>query len=411
MGGDDNREALLVPIDVSKYFHKGMILGPGGEVIEEPFEIDVYQEGFQSLLKQVEAAQRKGGKKKVIFAVEPTSYYHQSLLDQLTSLGHEVKLVNPSITSRIRSLYYDRVKTDDIDLKMIGKSLSLGKGTSYQSEKWAKGLRRYTRQYLARAKMTRTLKIQLHQHIDALWPGLCNPYDRSKGLAWNLWENKMVWALLQICPYPQKVAKLSPKQLFALFRRHRVKGIGLKTAERIIRHAKQIPTQSPSPQARYNLKHDMALLHHLQSMLTDLEKQVMAHLPEEAKYLLSMKGISPFFAASFLAEIETIRRFATPKQLIRYVGLSVSVKESGMRRSKNNKITKSGNRYLRYLVMTMARNVARLNPSFQVYAKKFEDRGKAFYDVVGCVATKLLKVIHTLLTRKEAFDPNKMKSR
>lgn len=221
----------------------------------------------------------------------------------------------------------------------------------------------------------------------------------------------MVWALLQICPYPQKVAKLSASQLVGLFRRHRVKGIGLKTAERIIAHAKQIPTRPSSPEARYNLKQDMALLHHLQSLLSDLEKQVIRHLPEETKYLLSIKGISPFFAAAFLAEVETMERFATPKQLIRHVGLSVSVKESGMSRSKHNHITKSGNRYLRYLVMTMARNVARLDPSFRAYASKFEARGKTFYDVVGCVATKLLKIIHTLLTRKEEFNPEKMKSR
>lgn len=71
---------LLVPIDVSKYFHKAMVYGPRGEILQEPFEIDIYQEG----------------------------------LEKLFGLGHEIQLINPYTTSIVRKMDYDHIKTDHL---------------------------------------------------------------------------------------------------------------------------------------------------------------------------------------------------------------------------------------------------------------------------------------------------------
>ncbi len=57
-------------------------------------------------------------------------------------------------------------------------------------------------------------------------------------------------------------------------------------------------------------------------------------------------------------------KFATPKQLIKYTGLSISVKKSGMYESRQNHFNKVGNRYLRFIVMVMARSLSRCHPDF-----------------------------------------------
>ena len=82
---------MIVPIDVSKYFHETMIVGPGGEILQEPFEIDIYQEGFKKLVKEVKTAEIKTGKRP-IFALEPTSFYHETLLEELQGLGNYADL-------------------------------------------------------------------------------------------------------------------------------------------------------------------------------------------------------------------------------------------------------------------------------------------------------------------------------
>lgn len=396
---------MLVPIDVSKYFHKAAIVGPRGEVLEEPFEIDIYQGGLQHLLEKVKQ-NRNGSGSKVIFAMEPTSYYHEMLLEQLGKLGHEIQLINPNATARVRRLDYDHVKTDDIDLKVLAKAVALGKGRIIgPKDQNLQRLRYITRQRLRRGKFIKRLKTQIHYHMDAIWPGFVNRYDRTKGLVYNVWESKMAWAIMQVCPNPKKIAKMLPKQLIELFRRHRVSGIGPCRAKKIITHAQSVIHRSCYyPEIKDNLRQDLQLLHHLNTIVTDLENKTIKAAPPEVAFLTSIKGISPFFAAAFMAEIESIAKFATPKQLIKYTGLCISIKKSGMYESRHNHFNKVGNRHLRFVVMMMARSVARCHPDFKAWFERFKNRGMKDRSAIGCVGTKLLKTIHHILTKQVEFS-------
>lgn len=402
-------EQMLVPIDVSKYFHKAMIIGPRGKVLQDPFEIDIYQDGLDKLLAKMKEAKRRCRAKRVIFAMEPTSYYHQTLLEQLGKLGHEIQLINPAMTARVRSLDYDHLKTDDIDLKVIGKTVKLGKGKEFRARpRQMQKLRAITRQRMSRSKSAKYLKIQIHQNLDSLWPGFTNRYEKGKALVGNIWESKMAWAIMQICPNPRKVAKMSIKQLISLFRKHHVSSIGIKRASKIISHAqKAVKEHTPLPEYRQHLRQDLHLLHHLNTVISSLENKTIRLVPEEIKYLLSLKGMSPFYAAAFLAEIGDIKNFANPKKLIKYTGLSVSVKDSGLFKRKRNRITKAGNRHLRYVVVMIARNLARCHPDFRARYERFKLRGMKHNEAIGCVATKLLKILFYLLQRKEHYSSDK----
>lgn len=402
-------DRILVPIDVSKYFHKAMIMGPDGEVIQEPFEIDIYQEGLEKLVAKVKEA-KNGGNPRVIFALEPTSYYHQTLMENLKGLGHEIQLINPYTTAKVRALDHVHIKTDDLDVKTLGRAVNLGKGKSFVPRSKAnQKLRAVTRQRWTRTNTLKGVKTQIHKHIDALWPGFVNRFQREKGLVWNIWDSQMAWAILQLCPDPRKVSHMAPRQLCDLFHKHGVRGVvGPKRALRIIEHAQSALRRSfYLPEIRNNLKQDLQLIHHLNTIVSDLENRAVRLLPEEAKYLLSIKGITPFYAAAFLAEIEDIGKFASPKQLIKYAGLDISFRASGLYHSRENHLTKDGNRYLRYVTMTMARNAARCHPDFKARLEKFTSRGKPYPEAVGCVATKLLKVFFSLLSRKEVFSSDK----
>ena len=402
---------MLVPIDVSKYFHKATIVGPRGEVLEDPFEIDIYQEGLQKLLDKVKQNQEPGS--KVIFAMEPTSYYHEMLMEQLGKLGHEIQLINPNITARVRRLDYDHIKTDDIDLKVLTKAVDLGKGRLVTPRTQdIQRLRYITRQRMRRGKFIKRLKTQIHYHLDALWPGFVNRYDREKGLVWNIWESQMAWAIMQVCPNPKKIAKMLPQQLIDLFRRHKVSGIGPFRAKKIIAHAQSAVYRSCYfPEIKNNLRQDLQLLHHLNTIVTDLENKTVKALPAEAVLLTSIKGISPFFAAAFIAEIESITKFATPKQLIKYTGLSISVKKSGMYESQHNHFDKVGNRHLRFVTMMMARSVARCHPDFKAWFERFKNRGMKDRSAIGCVGTKLLKTIHGILIKKVEYSSKEFNKR
>ncbi len=405
-GDTKTLDQMLVPIDVSKYFHKAMIIGPKGQTLHDPFEIDIYQEGLDKLLSKMKEAKAKCKAKRIIFAMEPTSYYHQVLMEKLGKLGHEIQLINPCMTARVRSLDYDHLKTDDIDLKVLGQAVQLGKGKTFKAKAHNMiKLRTVTRQRIARTKYIKYLKIQIHQHLDALWPGFSNRHERDKALVRNIWESQMAWAILQICPNAGKVAKMRPNELISMFRKHHVRGIGPKKADMIIKHAQTAVTLSqPLSEHKFNLRQDLQLLHHLNSMVSSLENRAVRMLPPEAEFLLSVKGMSPFYAAAFLAEIADIHNFRTPKQLIKYTGLNVSIKNSGLFKSKETHMTKFGNSHLRYAVIMIARNLARCHPDFKAHYEQFRKRGMKHNEAIGCVATKLLKIFFYLLMRGENYS-------
>ncbi|MFH1347407.1 MAG: transposase, partial [Candidatus Margulisiibacteriota bacterium] len=186
----------------------------------------------------------------------------------------------PNATARVRKLDYDHIKTDDIDLKVLQRAVELGKGRVVEpKDKDLQRLRLVTRQRLRRGKFIKRLKTQIHYHLDALWPGFVNRYDRKKGLVWNVWESKMAWAIMQVCPNPKKIAKMVPKQLIELFRRHKVSGIGPFRAKKIIAHAQTaIHRNCYFPEIRNNLRQDLQLLHHLNTIVSDLENKAVKAL-------------------------------------------------------------------------------------------------------------------------------------
>ncbi|WP_273130450.1 IS110 family transposase [Metabacillus sp. HB246100] len=69
--------------------------------------------------------------------------------------------------------------------------------------------------------------------------------------------------------------------------------------------------------------------------------------------LQSLRGVALITATSLVAEIGSFKRFSTPKQLMAYVGLIPSEYSSGERRHQG-KITKTGNRHARRLLVEAA---------------------------------------------------------
>ncbi|MDQ0202205.1 IS110 family transposase [Neobacillus ginsengisoli] len=69
--------------------------------------------------------------------------------------------------------------------------------------------------------------------------------------------------------------------------------------------------------------------------------------------LQSLRGIATITATSLVAEIGSFKRFASPKKLMSYVGLIPSESSSGEIR-RQGKITKTGNRHVRRLLIEAA---------------------------------------------------------
>lgn len=102
-------------------------------------------------------------------------------------------------------------------------------------------------------------------------------------------------------------------------------------------------------------------LHHLQEIeqrIKRLEEEINLQATEGIhapmiQALKTLRGVAVITATSLVAEIGSFKRFPTPKQFMSYVGLIPSESSSGDIR-RQGKITKTGNRHVRRLLVESA---------------------------------------------------------
>ena len=127
-------------------------------------------------------------------------------------------------------------------------------------------------------------------------------------------------------------------------------------------------------------------------------------------YLLSIKGIGIVLAASLLGEIGDPSRFDNWKQIRKMAGFNL-VEESSGEKKGQHKISKRGRRLLRcYLYQAVLVMVAK-NKEFSELYRYFLHRKQnplKKKQALVVIATKLIRVILTLINRKVNYDPAKV---
>jgi transposase len=126
----------------------------------------------------------------------------------------------------------------------------------------------------------------------------------------------------------------------------------------------------------------------------------MAVADERLPYLVQLPGISTLGALTILAAIGTIERFLTSKALVGYAGLGGRVHDSGQTH-RAGKITKTGRRDLRSVMVNAAHAAARSHPFWKAEFERLERRIGRNKAMVA-IARKLLVVVWHVLTKREA---------
>lgn len=83
--------------------------------------------------------------------------------------------------------------------------------------------------------------------------------------------------------------------------------------------------------------------------------------------LTSIPGIGPAIASGLLAEIGDIRRFDKEAQLAKFAGLVWNPFESSDFKAEERRLSKTGNRYLRYYLIEGANLVRMHAPEFRAF--------------------------------------------
>jgi transposase len=380
-----------------------------GRVLVQPFEIDVYQTGFERLREAVREASERVDAQGVLVGIESTGHYHENLVRQMQNeLGLKVVLINPFSTNEMRNLNLNSIKTDDIDLDAIHELLAHGKGTeSNLPEGIYLELRELTRFRRTKVEERGRLKQQIHGHLDRIYPGLINPHEKHKQLFADFWDTDAAWRILRLCPSPQNIVALNVGGLQKLFHDHGFK-LGPKLAGRIVLHAKGALSPRPEDSATRLklLTYDLELLDTQDRIIGQLEQRIKELLMQTpGRFLLSIRGVAETTAAEVIAEVGPPQAYHSADAVTKLSGLYPSLYESGQHESTQNPITRFGRATLRQTAVNSAIRLIQLNPYFKQFYERLVKRGKHKKVAQCATARKFLCVCFAMMRDRAIFNP------
>jgi transposase len=119
------------------------------------------------------------------------------------------------------------------------------------------------------------------------------------------------------------------------------------------------------------------------------------------RWVRTIPGIGRFFAVLVVHEIGDIRRFATPAKLSAYAGLVPSVHASGGR-VFHGRLTKQGNKWLRWAAIEAVRPAVTTDPELRAYYERLRQR-KGPNPAKVATARRLLTLVHRVLSQQRPY--------
>ena len=137
-----------------------------------------------------------------------------------------------------------------------------------------------------------------------------------------------------------------------------------------------------------------------------IEHTVQGLNPVEYQILKSIPGIGHVYAAGILAEIGTIKAFTGNGALAKYCGIVWKENKSGNFRAEDTKMSKAGNRYLRYYVIEATGSVINNCTEYKdFYDKKIaETTTHQHKRALALTSRKFLRMLFGLLDKSQLYS-------
>lgn len=123
---------------------------------------------------------------------------------------------------------------------------------------------------------------------------------------------------------------------------------------------------------------------------------------EAVDYLKSLPGIGEFLSVLIRYEVDDIKRFREPKKFAAYTGLVPSTYASG-NRMVHGRLTKRGNKWLRWAFVEAVWPAVRKSPWLRGYYERIKKR-RGVKDAKVATARKLAELAHTVWTQRRYYE-------
>lgn len=421
---------VYVTLDIGKNAHWSRADSGSGRMVRSPQEFSTTQEGYLRWRQQLGSYLSGDEYDLVILGHEPTGVYHESWARQILSdfaaelqedaaprliyrmlNPYQVKLERTKLVLRSR-------KSDQIDLLAMRNLLQQGQGNravlpTPENAALNQSVA-LSRQAAYKLKACRT---DLRREFDRIWPGAIVNVERFRRAHPDMpvptpivqtkpLERSSFRILLEHAPNPYEVRQLGVQGIIDLFHRHDA-ACGKKTAARILACANHA---LPPPKALAAV-----YLQGLQQLHEDEEHWLARHAFHEAqlaefvqqtpaRFLLSIKGISPAYAAYYLSLVGAPPFFDWADQVWAYVGFDPIQSQSGdSDPNRHFNISRHGDPFYRNILTWMACLAAGHHPTFGLTFIQAEERGLHVWGAAIHTAHKLNRTCFRLLLEERPW--------
>ncbi len=383
---------VYVGIDIAKYEHVASIYEPSsGELILDSLHFDNNLKGFKLLLSKLKSIY----KSDVVIAFESTAHYHQNLFNFLTGKKYKCYLINPYMTARFRKISLRNAKNDNIDSRAIASFISLKHKDLMEEEFQMNELKELSVQRDELIKQASSLKTQLLSYLDRVFPELESIVDKS-GI-----HSKAVRAVLLEYPTAKAISSTRIDHLINLAStasRNRFS----PDKVRKIKEAARASVGFDSLALSLKIKQTIESLESLEKQIDEVEESISTLPSVMDSPLHKIKGINSVEIAYIMSAIISINRFPSEKKLVAYAGLDPIIRQSGTWQASRARMSKRGNKLLRYALIWTANNMRKHDSAFKDYYDKKRAEGKSHYNALGHCAAKLCRYIFFILNNPDA---------
>ncbi|KRF27654.1 IS110 family transposase [Paenibacillus sp. Soil787] len=396
---------LYVGIDPHKHQHTAVALNLFHKKIDKAFTFDNRPSAFPQMIQQIKKIAVKGNFSSIIFGLEDTHNFGRNLTIFLKEQKYLVKEVNSKLSEAKRKSYATVKKSDAWDSECIAAVLI----EEYDRLPVANPIDHYWAIKQLVSRRTSSMK-GLAFSIRKLHSQLQHHYPTYRKFFSEL-DGKTSLGFFHRFPSPRHLEGVTLEELTHFLRKLSNYACSTKKAEQIL----TLVRTDGQFDSDFQDKRDFIV----RSLVKEIRfhKREISESEDEIKPLMdqlgirldTLTGVELVTAASFIAEIGDVNRFASSNQLARFAGIAPI--EVGSGGEVKHKKTSQGNRVLHELFFQLAcrqlalsrRHKEPRNPIFLEYYNEKRSKGKTKGQAIVCIMRKLVNIVYKMMKNKTEY--------
>ncbi len=400
-GKSENSHYLPIGIDPGRNVCGVAILHPERDSVLASLKIKNCS--FPDAERLTTEASRRAEKlsREPIFVFEATNVFWRPLFSYLTRRGFICHTVCAKQTRSSRSTGMRKTKTDKIDAKHIARLFKMGEShPTVLPPDPIMDLRELTRAHTflldLRVSILNRIGVVLFQINPDFPQAFSNPFGKTP---LTLMRKKLV--------HPQDLKGVGVKELTGILRNTSRGKLGRKKAEELISGAKASFSMPEAYQAFSTILSSLAeAAKALGEVISSLEREITEGLRAVPQKLITLPGMGPVSAASFIGELGDPSRFNNPDQVVAWFGFDPILRQSGNQSGTGKRLSKAGTKYGRRTMWLVARSFAHTFPrAREKYGKLLKNHH--WIDAITHIAVDLTKICYAMLRDNTEFDPSR----